>query len=235
MFLEVLDHAKLYEVTSTGNKAKTYDWCLHSRVWIGIYSISTGIYLNSLLTAVVKLFDGLAHLLTTFLQTESPEESSQRIAEVHEFSSVENSITGVSATHGLIVALGPSKFCQVIRIDTPLLSATPSTGRDKEPHKVYGICVKGDQIEYLTYFYGAQRQVVSLWIMYHLKVPTSAGYRCMDGAKMSQHGKGRKLPFLTGQSGGMNSNLVHGYIIAISTWRRRPPPTTIPSQLLNQP
>ncbi|KAF9235282.1 hypothetical protein BU15DRAFT_78201 [Melanogaster broomeanus] len=64
-------------------------------VWIGIYSISTGIYLNSLLTALNR---------RKKVRTGSPE--------VHEFSSVENSTTvsaypdeGVSATHGLIVAL----------------------------------------------------------------------------------------------------------------------------------
>ncbi|KAF9240074.1 hypothetical protein BU15DRAFT_61693 [Melanogaster broomeanus] len=39
--------------------------------------------------------------------------------------------------------------------------------------------------------------------------------------------KCRKAPRLAGRFGGMN--IVHGYIIAISTWRRRPPPTTIPS------
>ncbi|KAF9230490.1 hypothetical protein BU15DRAFT_69156 [Melanogaster broomeanus] len=37
----------------------------------------------------------------------------------------------------------------------------------------------------------------------------------------------RKAPRLAGRFGGMN--LVHGYIIAISTWRRRPPPPTTPS------
>ncbi|KAF9235280.1 hypothetical protein BU15DRAFT_78200 [Melanogaster broomeanus] len=76
-------------------------------IWMGIYSISTGIYLNSLLTALNR---------RKKIRKGSPE--------VHEFSSVENSMTRSS---------------QAIRIDVSRVAVSDSPlrdSRDKELHKV---------------------------------------------------------------------------------------------------